>query len=372
MTSSLTTILQSRSSIRDYEIIETISESPLVSIHKCRSKKFKSIVVIKRIKSAATSLNSTWIADTVTDILRNRYHHNIVNLLDYFVDGRDFCLILEYFPGSKSLRNLADDYARNRADRLPILSSAENILLAIELIDVLCYLHSHESSRSVLFHGALKPENILISRDRVQDISEYEKVITSSAKIKLLTIPSSLVSYDNSVTKDTPKDMNYSAPEILLSTEFSQPSRVSSSKSDMWSLAATLLNLSTSFSLSQNHSKIMERFQNNSWSFETDVLSNFTDLQQAIWDQQPVWLQDIICSCLQLNPETRFTAHQLREMPSFQAAGCLYSVAKEDVHFLICENKRLIQLLENGGINTTTIKSEDSGKYESLSNVKVD
>lgn len=350
--------------------MDNIVDNPSVSIQKCKSKKFNNIIAMKRIKSVASAMNSDWITETITEILRNRYHHNIINLLDYFIDGRDLCLIMEYLPGAKSLRYLADENARVRVDRLPVLSTSEITLVAIELIDALAYLHSRELPQSMLFHGELKPENVLVSRERIKDGTEFDKVITMSAKFKILTIPSSLVSYDSTISTTSPQDSNYCAPEVLLSKETNR-SRGYSSKSDIWALGATLLNLATSFSISRSDLIVLHRYQNRSWCFEEDVLLKFSDAQRLLWDQQSSWIQDIVCSCLQLHPEQRFTARQLQGMPTYQALFSLCSVAKEDVNLLIAENHRLVESMQVKGECPVVIKSEDSGKYETLSNRKV-
>jgi WD40 repeat protein len=333
----------------------------------------KRIVAIKRIKTASSSSHlSGCISDTVTEILRTRSHPNIINLLDYFVEGRDHCLVMEYIPDAKSLRSLANEYGRKRSDGLPVLTESEIVLLALTLVDSLCYLHSLETSRPSNFHGELKPEKILIARSSIVDETGHETALLLSTTFKLLTLSSSLVSYDSAVTNQGCKDVDYSAPEILLSRDPTRHSHASSCKTDMWSFAATLLNLSTSFKIYEQESNTLERFRNRLWSFDTDVLSKFSTSQRSLWEQQPVLIQDIICSCLLLDSEERFTAPQLRDMPAFQVLSSLFTVAKGDIQCLQTENQRLRGLLRKYETNTNGFDSENSGKYETLSYRKID
>ena len=84
---------------------------------------------------------------------------------------------------------------------------------------------------------------------------------------------------------------------------------------DMWSLGATLLMLSTGASIDEGIKDGEEALKTSAWSFEA-LLSALPAPKRQLWDAQPAWLRDLVRRCLRCDAAQRCTARQM--LPYFR------------------------------------------------------
>lgn len=91
-------------------------------------------------------------------VLSRLQHPNIVHVLDYFEEGGDYFLVMEYVEGENLQQML-----QRRGD--PFLE-AQVVAWCTQIAEVLHYLHSHDPP---VIYRDLKPSNIMIdTKDRVK------------------------------------------------------------------------------------------------------------------------------------------------------------------------------------------------------------
>lgn len=109
-------------------------------------------------------------------ILAQLDHPNIIKVLDFGAQGRDFYISFEYFPGS----NLREALQKGE------LNAAQKLELAKQLFQGLAVAH-----QSGVIHRDLKPENILINASRRLKIADFG--LAQAAGEEQLTQKSSIV-----------------------------------------------------------------------------------------------------------------------------------------------------------------------------------
>lgn len=141
-----------REIVSRYEILERIGEGTFGEVHRARRREDDLIVALKEIHDFHSS-------DREMKALLLLDHPNVVKLHEYFAQGRNVVLVLEYLP-----HNLSEVIRASKGE----LSDAEVKGWAIQLLRGLAACHA----ASVL-HRDLKPNNLLISEDRTLKIADF-------------------------------------------------------------------------------------------------------------------------------------------------------------------------------------------------------
>lgn len=140
-----------------YEIQEIVGIGGMGSVYRARDKNFKAIrlVAIKEMISQVTDplvrKNIFQIFEREANILATLRHPSIPRIYDYFTIGERAYLVLEFIHG-KNLEQLL-------AETTGFFPEEQVLAWAVELCDVLDYLHSHKPE-PIIFRD-IKPSNIM-------------------------------------------------------------------------------------------------------------------------------------------------------------------------------------------------------------------
>ncbi|CAM6083177.1 unnamed protein product [Calypogeia fissa] len=135
-----------------YEILERIGEGTFGEVHRARRREDNLIVALKEIHDFDSS-------DREVKALLLLDHPNVVKLHEYFAQGSNMVLVLEYLP-----HNLSEVIRAGKGE----ISDGEVKGWMIQILQGLAACHA----ASVL-HRDLKPNNLLISADRTLKIADF-------------------------------------------------------------------------------------------------------------------------------------------------------------------------------------------------------
>ncbi|CAF0816845.1 unnamed protein product, partial [Brachionus calyciflorus] len=142
------------------------------------------------------------------EILRNLHHDNIIQLLDSFETDKEVVVVTEYADGE--LFGLLEDDGSLPEEQV------QNI--ACQLVSALHYLHSHR-----IMHRDMKPQNILLCKDRVK-LCDFGFARAMSVETMVLTS-----------IKGTPL---YMSPELVEDKPYDH-------NADLWALGCILYEIFT-------------------------------------------------------------------------------------------------------------------------------
>jgi serine/threonine protein kinase len=152
--------------------------------------------------------------DREMQVLSDLQHRNIVQILDYFCEGNDYYLVMEYVQGS-NLHFMLHEERQGEP-----FSENQVIDWAIQICDVLSYLHSQQPP---VIYRDLKPSNIMID-------------MTKGGEVKLVDFGIAR-SHDEKGEHTHVVSAGYSPPE--------QYWGAADPRSDIYSLGATMFFLLT-------------------------------------------------------------------------------------------------------------------------------
>ncbi len=148
------TVLQGR-----YEILEVLGVGGMGAVYKARDRRFEGIERICAVKEIFSDLSPAALQESVNSfnreaqILATLNHPAIPKVYDYFTEGQRSYLVMEFVEG-KDLETIL----RETSGFLPVEIVVD---WALQLCDVLQYLHSHKPN-PIVFRD-LKPSNIMLT-----------------------------------------------------------------------------------------------------------------------------------------------------------------------------------------------------------------
>jgi outer membrane protein assembly factor BamB/tRNA A-37 threonylcarbamoyl transferase component Bud32 len=150
------TILEDR-----YEILNVHGLGGMGAVYRARDLRFSAvekIVAVKEMNNAAPDPRLRRISiqnfEREANILASLSHPAIPKIFDYFSEGNRSYLILEFIEG-KTLEKLVEEQRQ-------VFGTEQVVDWAIQICDVLAYLHSHEPP--VIFRD-IKPGNLMLRQD---------------------------------------------------------------------------------------------------------------------------------------------------------------------------------------------------------------
>jgi len=154
------TVLQGR-----YEIIRTVNIGGMAIVYQARDKRFTKVVRLCAVKEMINSAPDPHLRELSiknfereANIMATLTHPAIPKIFDCFSEGNRSYLVLEFIEG----QNL-ESLLQHTASFLP---EEEVISWAIQICDVLSYIHSHKPN-PIVFRD-LKPSNIMLNnQDRI-------------------------------------------------------------------------------------------------------------------------------------------------------------------------------------------------------------
>ncbi|KAG6549156.1 hypothetical protein Mapa_009382 [Marchantia paleacea] len=133
-----------------YQILEKIGEGAFADVYRARRREDNLIVALKEVHNPESSFREV-------KALLLLDHPNVVKLYEYFMQGSDMVLVLEYLPSNLS-----------QVIRAGNLTEAEVKGWCIQILRGLSACHS----ASVL-HRDVKPANLLIAKDGTLKIADF-------------------------------------------------------------------------------------------------------------------------------------------------------------------------------------------------------
>lgn len=145
-----------------YEIVKFLSKGGMGAVYLARDRRFPSVTklvavkeMISTIRDSVTSRISLETFEREANILAGLSHPAIPKVFDYFHHDRRVYLVIEFIEGRDLESLLAEiDFA---------LSQENAVNWAIQICDVLSYLHNHRPS-PIVFRD-MKPSNIMLRDD---------------------------------------------------------------------------------------------------------------------------------------------------------------------------------------------------------------
>jgi outer membrane protein assembly factor BamB/tRNA A-37 threonylcarbamoyl transferase component Bud32 len=145
-----------------YAIQDVIGVGGMGAVYRARDLHFPNVTKLVAVKEMIIQTRDPMVRDTIVQnfereahILVALAHPSIPKIFDYFSHDERSYLVLEYIHGKdlEAMLNEAPAY----------MPEAQIILWAIELCDVLDYLHSHKPE-PIIFRD-MKPSNIMVNQD---------------------------------------------------------------------------------------------------------------------------------------------------------------------------------------------------------------
>lgn len=274
-----------------FRVIELLGNGGFSTVTKEERITTREVVAVKRLRKAASSAAKISVAQRECDILNKIQHPNTIRLIEMFFENDDVCLVLEFFAGGMSTKDVAGAYSKQRSDKLSVLMPEEVTLLTLQIIDALTYLHGRHPQ---IVHGDIKPSNILmIGRGK-------------DATFKLMDFGTSRFE-DETYSASIGCTTSFAAPEVLLPKHVQIQRNISvNGVSDVWSFGVTLLNLMVNEDILPIDIGVLCRLDDtvgtpaNSmiWSFDSRILPriNKTKAKQVCWEAHCSWIREIVAS----------------------------------------------------------------------------
>lgn len=334
--------------VEDFEVTATIGDGLVSTVYQARPKaaingRIYESVLLKRLKCVKPENHEDFLAQaeqlTFFSLPSN---FSMVHILGHFVRNDENYLVMDDSGDAKTLRQVVDDRTRNADpndtdEYLPVLHAKEITYLSHQMISLLATVHSQIPP---IRHGYIRPETIF----------QFSDPTISTAQFKLGDFGNSIANNDVNALLSSGASMSvflYMAPELVTKIGHSgTPSTESSvaltTASDMWSLGATILNLSLGHDVSNiwSSESAKNKFEDGTWSFDEDILGKLDDIQTELWTQQSGLSQLTMRTCLRCCPEDRPAAADVMLMPTYFEA---LQERHKDVHE---ENKALKDMIE--------------------------
>lgn len=301
-----------------YEILKEIDRGGMSIVYLADDNRLKKSVALKDIRKS-NKIDSRVLLNCLkaeVDLLKGLDHPNLPNVYDIIEGDDHIYVIMDYIEGES---------LKKKIDREKVFSSEEVIDWAIQLSNVLEYLHTRKDNP--IIYRDMKPDNIML---------------TPEGRIKLIDFGISIKSDEESSSLSFATNL-YASPEQLLRKRTDY-------RTDIYSLGVTLYYLVTGINKKANPS-----------------LPPIRTINPAL----PEGLERIICKCIEENPNNRYQSCSdlLYDLENIEKLTADYkkTVVKRISPFLISASLFIVSLsVTLVGLNG--IKSTNLDKYKALLN----
>ena len=135
-----------------YEVQKTIAEGGMGVVYLVKDLHLDKPAAVKVSKNAKSESERAYILKEV-EVLKKLSHPSLPAVIDFFQEGENICLVMEYIEGITLKEHLA------RSGRVQLHQA---VRWAVELTRTLGYLHSRNPP---VIYRDLKPANIMIQAD---------------------------------------------------------------------------------------------------------------------------------------------------------------------------------------------------------------
>ena len=265
-----------------YSFVRPIGRGGFASVFLVHSKKYSRDFAAKvtRMADKAAQFGVAEIEN-----LKQLIHPNIICLYDYFMEGNELYLILEYCPSG----SLSDHVSPGNPLSMPVFRS-----LATQILSALCACHDKG-----IAHRDLKPANVLID---------------THGRPKLADFGLGVVCEKGNYVNCDAGSLAFAPPE------FFKEKSLDPFKADVWSVGVLFLTMATG--------RLPWRVRK-----PCDYIKEIThcDIGHAICDL-PKDVQQLISMAMTCDPRTRPTAHRLLELPACKkSAGLSVSMSSDSM-----------------------------------------
>lgn len=133
---------------RKYEVIKVLGQGGMSRVYLCRNNRLGNLWAIKEVKKEL-QCQMGFLAEP--NILKKLNHSGIPRIIDIFYENNNLYIVEDYIEG-QTLENLID-----KEGSLDDIKACE---IALELCEILAYLHSFEPP---IIYRDLKPSNVMIT-----------------------------------------------------------------------------------------------------------------------------------------------------------------------------------------------------------------
>ncbi len=142
-------VLQNR-----YEITGRLGQGGFGTVYKATDRRLKRDVAVKELRNVAPDDRAyLWSIDREVEILAGLEHSALTDVGDYFNEGNNYYIVMDYVPGQDLSQVLEQRGALGQAQALEMIDP---------VLDALEYLHSRIPP---IIHRDIKPANIRVSDD---------------------------------------------------------------------------------------------------------------------------------------------------------------------------------------------------------------
>lgn len=135
-----------------YELLKPIAEGGMGKVFLARDLHLNKLVAVKTSRNPDHSYERAAVLKEV-EVLKQLNHAGLPRLIDFFEEGEELCLVIEYVEGIT-----LEQYLR----KFTCVEAEQAVKWAVELTEILAYLHSRRPS---IIYRDLKPANIMIQPD---------------------------------------------------------------------------------------------------------------------------------------------------------------------------------------------------------------
>jgi serine/threonine protein kinase len=144
-----------------YVIQDTLGVGGMGAVYRARDMHFPNVVKVVAVKEMVIQARDTLVRSTIVhnfereaNLLATLDHPAIPRIYDYFTQNERSYLVLEYINGKdlEAVLNETDDF----------IPSDKIIRWAVELCEVLSYLHNHKPE-PIVFRD-MKPSNVMVDQ----------------------------------------------------------------------------------------------------------------------------------------------------------------------------------------------------------------
>src|SRR6187397_2282218 len=204
------TILQGR-----YKVVRQLGQGGMGTVYEAMDERLDTIIALKETFFADERLRKQF--EREARLLARLHHPALPRVSDHFSEAEGQFLVMQYIPG--------DDLSEMMAQRRGPFPADQVLTWADQLLDALDYLHTQDPQ---IVHRDIKPQNLKLTTRGQIILLDFGLAKGQAGEISRVTTAASIFGY-------TP---NYAPLEQIqgLGTD---------SRSDLYSLAATLYHLMT-------------------------------------------------------------------------------------------------------------------------------
>lgn len=138
-----------------YRILSRIGKGGMSEVYLAINDKANKTWAIKEVRKDVTS-NFDIVKQSLVveiDLLKKLQHKNLPSIVDVIDRDDNFLIVMDYIEGV-TLKSVLDEYGAQKQEDV--------VAWALQLCDVLCYLHSREPA---IIYRDMKPSNIMLKSD---------------------------------------------------------------------------------------------------------------------------------------------------------------------------------------------------------------